>query len=225
MLFLVLAVSAAAACARLGVWQLDRRHQRRAMNAVIAARMKAPPVAVNGLRGDTSVNRFRRVRIAGTPDTTHEFMLTFRGNNGSPGVDILTPVHVAGEDSAVLVNRGWIYSPDGMNADLSRWREVDTVFTGYIDSFESNTGVDSLRRNGIRRMDYTAVTRGIPYPVADYYLVAQADSGGDPETAGVVRLHPPKLDNGPHLNYALQWFAFATIALTGGGIVAARSMR
>jgi surfeit locus 1 family protein len=31
------------------------------------------------------------------------------------------------------------------------------------------------------------------------------------------RLPPPSLDEGPHLNYAIQWFAFATIALVGAG--------
>jgi cytochrome oxidase assembly protein ShyY1 len=33
-----------------------------------------------------------------------------------------------------------------------------------------------------------------------------------------MRLGAPKLDKGPHLNYALQWFAFALI-FGGGGIV------
>jgi cytochrome oxidase assembly protein ShyY1 len=36
-------------------------------------------------------------------------------------------------------------------------------------------------------------------------------------------LGPPTLDNGPHLSYAIQWFSFAAIAITGAAIVAVRS--
>lgn len=195
------------------------------MNATVAGRIVTAPLPVTALTGDTSVNRFRRVRVSGVPDFEHEFLLTLRGNNGSPGADIITPIRISGQDSAVLVNRGWIYSPDGVTADLPRWREPDSAFTGYVDSFESGLPGDSIRRNGIRRMDYAAIARTVPYPIRKFYVVALDDSilvGG---TTGVVRLRPPKLDDGPHLSYAFQWFAFATIALVGGGIVAARSMR
>src|SRR5438445_3711828 len=131
-LFVILAVCAAAIFVRLGFWQLDRRTQRRARNAVIAARMQAAPVKVEQLAGDTSLTHYRRVRVTGHPDFDRDLALTLRGNMGSPGVDVLTPVRLPGGDSAILVNRGWIYSPDGMTADLSKWREADTVFSGYV---------------------------------------------------------------------------------------------
>jgi cytochrome oxidase assembly protein ShyY1 len=41
----------------------------------------------------------------------------------------------------------------------------------------------------------------------------------------VARLTPPPLDEGPHLSYAIQWFAFAAIALIGAGAVAIRRER
>lgn len=225
--FLALAVVMAAICVRLGIWQLDRLAQRRAMNARIAGRMTAPPMDVRRIVGDTTEVRFATAIVSGTPDFGHEVLLTHRGNDGSPGVDILTPVRVAGSDSAVIVNRGWVYSPDGMTIDPARWRESDTVFTGYIDSFESIPS-DTVRRQGIRRASYEAIARTIPYPIRRFYVVAIGDSSADAAATGgqprVVRLHPPQLGEGPHMSYALQWFAFATIALIGAGIVAARSM-
>ena len=36
------------------------------------------------------------------------------------------------------------------------------------------------------------------------------------------RLDPPPLDDGPHLSYAIQWFAFSIIALVFGVIMAVR---
>jgi surfeit locus 1 family protein len=223
--FLVIAVFVAAACVRLGIWQLDRREQRRARNAIVAARRQLPPIELSALTSDTSTTRFRRVRLAGRPDFDREFLLTLRSNNGSPGVDIITPVRVAGTDSAILVNRGWIYTPDGMTADLARWREPDTVFSGYVEGFVPGAPNDSVRRNGIRRMDYAAIARRLPYPIRPFYVVATVDSKPPGGTTGVVRLEPPPLDEGSHYSYAFQWFAFGTIALVGGVIVAARSMR
>jgi len=160
----------------------------------------------------------------GHPDFDRDLALTLRGNLGSPGVDILTPVRTPGNDSALLVNRGWIYSPDGMTADLSKWREADSTFSGFVEEFESGASRDSVRLNGIRRMDYAAIARVLPYPIRTFYVVATIDST-PANTTGVVRLKPPVLDEGPHLSYAFQWFSFATIAVVGAGIVTARSPR
>jgi surfeit locus 1 family protein len=223
-LFVFLAFCGAALFVSLGLWQLDRRTQRRARNAIIAKRVRAAPVTLNRLGGDTSATHYRRLRVSGHPDFDRDIALTLRGNMGSPGVDILTPVRISGSDSAILVNRGWIYSPDGMTADLSKWREPDTTFFGYVEEFESGTGRDSIRLNGIRRMDYAAIARVLPYPIRQFYVVATTDSAPK-NTTGVVRLKPPVLDDGPHLSYAFQWFSFATIAVVGAGVVAARRMR
>jgi surfeit locus 1 family protein len=223
-LFLALAVGAAAVCVRLGFWQLDRREERRERNALIASRMTAAPTPLASLSGDDTVNRYRQVRVSGRPDFAREFLLTLRGNRGSPGVDIITPVRVPGSDSAILVNRGWIYSPDGMTADLARWREPDTMFTGYVEAFDTSGLPDSVRRNGIRRMDYEAIARTLPYPIRQFYLVVTSPPTVE-SSSPIARIGMPKLDDGPHTSYAFQWFAFGTIALIGGGIVAARSMR
>src|SRR5258708_15381563 len=136
-LFVLLACCGAAASAGRGCWQLARRPQRRARNALFAGRRQTAPVTLANLGGDTSITHYRRVRVSGHPDFDRDIALTLRGNMGSPGVDILTPMRVAGNDSAILVNRGWIYSPDGMTADLSKWREPDTTFSGYVEEFEA----------------------------------------------------------------------------------------
>src|SRR4051812_7551765 len=222
-LFLVLAVCAAAGCIRLGFWQLSRLHERRARNAIVASRLEAPAADVRTIGDDTTTLRFRRVSLTGHPDSSHEFLLTLRGRNGSPGVDVITPLRLSGSDTAILVNRGWVYSPDGMTADLARWREADTMYNGYVEEFETSAARDSIRRDGIRRMDYAAIARTLPYPIKPFYIVATGDSTAE-RTGKVVRLAPPPLDEGPHASYAFQWFAFASIALLGGGVVAARSM-
>jgi surfeit locus 1 family protein len=220
--FALCAILAAALFIRLGFWQLDRRRQRLTRNATIRERMRLPPVPLRELNGDTTATHYRQVRVVGHPDFDRDLALTLRGNQGSPGVDILTPVIIPGSDSAVLVNRGWIYAPDGMTADLSRWREPDTSFVGYVEEFDSDAP-DSVRLNGIRRASYGGIAHVLPYPIRPFYIVVTSDSA--PAKGRVVRLGIPVLTEGPHLSYAIQWFSFATIALIGAGFIMVRSMR
>ena len=196
------------------------------MNARIESRMNAPARPVEAIDRDTIESRFATVIVSGVPDYGHEVVLTHRGHNGAPGVDVLTPVRIPGQDTAVLVNRGWVYSPDGMFIELHRWRDTATTFSGYVDSFRSAPG-DTLRDRRIRHASFEPIARAIPYPIHPFYVVALTPASSDSSSSSpqIIRLPPPKLDEGPHLSYALQWFGFATIALVGGVIVAARSMR
>ena len=217
-LFVTIAVVCAAIFVRLGVWQLHRRTERRARNALVLARLDEPASDVEALPRDTSAIRFRRVLVTGTPDYDHELVYAARSYRGSPGVNLLTPVRVPGHDTAVLVNRGWVYSPDGATVDLAKWRERDSTFNGYVEELPSAGGSTySERPRVIARLGYDAVAKSLPYPVAPYYVVVLGDSVIAPDR--LARLTIPPLDEGPHLNYAIQWFGFALVALAGAGFV------
>jgi surfeit locus 1 family protein len=213
--FIALAIALAALFVRLGFWQLDRLAERRARNAEVASRLAQPVVAFEQLR-DTS--RFRRVVVAGTPDYANEIVFTGRSRNGSPGVYILTPIRRPSNDTAVVVIRGWVYAPDAATADLSRWRETRRTFSGFVSTLSpAHSGPEqraSVRK--LRTLSLAGVQALLPYPVTVQYVVSE-DSAADSTPA---RLSMPALDNGPHLSYAIQWFAFAAIAIVGAAIVA-----
>lgn len=217
-LFVTIAVVCAAIFVRLGIWQLHRRVERRARNALVLARLNEPESDAASLPGDTAAIRFRRVRVHGTPDYDHELIYAARSYRGSPGVNLLTPVRIPGRDTAVLVNRGWVYAPDGATVDLARWRERDSTFSGFVEELPSRGGSTySGRPNVIARLAYDAVAKALPYPVAPFYVVMLGDSAIAPDR--LARLTVPPLDEGPHLNYAIQWFGFALVALAGAGYV------
>jgi surfeit locus 1 family protein len=217
--FLVLAAAAAAVCVRLGVWQLDRLQQRRAANALVAARLDSAEVGPERLPADTALVRYRRVRLRGTYDFDHEIVLAGRSRQGSPGVNFLTPLRLAGSDTAVLVNRGWVYSPNAAGVDATRWREAgEATVTGFATTFhEPAAGRARLAERTVRRLDAAVLDSLVPYPLAAYYVTATSPAAF-PDSAP-VRLMPPPLDEGSHLSYAFQWFSFATIAVAGAGIV------
>ena len=220
LLFLVIAAVVALGCVRLGVWQLGRLGERRAANALVRSRLDSAAVPPERLPADTGRARYRRVVLRGRYDFAQQVVLAGRSRNGSPGVNLLTPLRIAGRDTAILVNRGWVYSPDATGVDADRWREPDAAeVEGLVNTYHdpaTGPAIVGRERRTLRRLDPAALDTLVPYPLARYVVIATsppADSATSP-----VRLPPPPLDEGNHASYAFQWFAFATIALGGAGV-------
>ncbi len=226
----VIAVSFAALFVRLGVWQLDRRAQRVATLRTIDERGALPvldwtaaPGDPNALSEDTTGLVYRRVRVAGRYDREREIVLRGRTREGRPGVELLTPLHTAA--GALLVLRGFLSAPDALRPELSDgWPEgfadssVVTVDGTLLPSREGRAGspielsLDGREHLALAGADVGLIAGRLPGPVLPFVVRAE-DDGLD-----VAALAPPRdLDRGtgPHLSYAIQWFAFATIALVG----------
>lgn len=212
----IFAISFAVISIALGFWQLRRLSARRQTNAVLASRRIAPRVELDSLPSDTAAAHFRRVHLRGVYDHAQEIVLTLRGRSGSPGINILTPLLRANKDTAVLVNRGWIYSPDGMTADTRPWHEADTLNgAGFVETFPTKgpfAPPNPARPRSFRRLDRAQLQKAFPYPIANYYVVLtdSAQSSNVPP-----RVEPAPLDEGPHMLYAIQWFSFAVISIVG----------
>lgn len=223
--FCLLALVAAVVFARLGIWQLARLREKVRRNASIAAQQLEPAAPLASVPRDTAGAHYRKATVSGRFDYDHEVVLGARTHQGSPGVDLVTPLRIAGSDTAILVNRGWVYSPDGATVDHARWRERDTsTITGYIEVYAPDAGVTKVAREPrmVRRLSRSELAPRISFPLAPYYLVATGDSA---DGAHPARRELPALDEGPHRSYALQWFSFMAIALAGAGLVIARERR
>ncbi|GJG87391.1 SURF1-like protein [Gemmatimonadetes bacterium T265] len=231
LVFVLIAVAAAAVCVRLGFWQLSRLAQRRAHNVALAAHLRTAPVGYAALPADTAARHYRRVALAGRPEYAREFVLANRTREGAPGVHVMTPVRVGagapGGDTLVLVDRGWLYSANGTDVDLARAREGDSLtVTGYVELPSRRGGAARLgNASGVRGyrayrfLDASVVARDVGAPVTRDYVVAEplADETRPPYDR-LKRLPTPEVtDEGPHLSYAIQWFSFATVSLVGAG--------
>ncbi len=214
--FVAFALAAAAICIRLGVWQLDRREERLARNAAELIERSKPPMDL--AQGATLVLH-RRIRASGMFDFEREIVLRGRAFEGVPGVELVTPLRLPGRDTALLVHRGFVASPDAATVDLTQHRESPEAEVGGLalpipEGSDGSAPISANDRETWRRLDLTALRSRLPYPIHDAYLLAESPAG----VAGAPRrIPPPSLDEGPHLNYAIQWFAFAAIALIGSG--------
>jgi surfeit locus 1 family protein len=199
-----------------GFWQIARLHSRQRANQLLSSRRFAPEVELGALPADTAAAHFRRVHIKGIYDNAQEVIYTLRGRDGSPGVNILTPVLRANKDTAVLVNRGWVYSADGTSIDTQPWHEGDAVDGhGFVETFPTKGPFqppNPARPRSFRRLDRAELIKVFPYPIANYYVVL-TDSATSPSAPPRVEQMP--LDEGPHRAYAIQWFSFAAISIIG----------
>ena len=230
----IFAIVTALIFARLGVWQLQRLSERRTRNEALAARLHTPALPIAELPRDSAGAHWRRAIARGSYDFDHQIVLSGRTHDGSPGVQILTPLHPDGGGPAILVNRGWVYSPDAASADLGKWDEPPhATVSGYLENFvHGGRGVARLpsHPSAWTRLDATELGAAFPFPIAPYYLVAldtlvEYRRAHEMPTTTPVRLELPKMDDGPHLTYAIQWFTFAAVALVGVGTLIAQDMR
>lgn len=216
LVILVLLLAAAALCARLGVWQLDRAQVRGASAEArhTAELVAAPPVALDTVfQPQTSFTGMlvgRKVAVTGTYDAAGQLLVPDRAHDDQVGYLVLTPLRVASGDSPVLpVVRGWVESPS--DADVPPAGTVDVV--GYLQaSEEAGSGVVDGQTEAISSPELLNAWGG---PIYTGYLVV---SSSDPAQSADVALLDPPTKPGSGLNiqnlaYAAQWWIFGAFAV------------
>lgn len=216
----------AALFVRLGFWQLERLGERRAANqAALAARAK-PAVDLAGSASRTAEQLSDRwVEARGVYDREHEIVLRGQAFQGTPGVLLVTPLLLEGSDTAVLVLRGFVPAADAVRADIDSLVEPGTVgVRGLAAPIASGGGEprESAGRTTWARLDLDALRARLPYPVLPV-VVRQTPDSSLPRSPR--RLPAPELSDGPHLNYAIQWFLFAGMAAAFAVLVVGRTKR
>ena len=221
----VLVIAAAAAMVRLGVWQLDRLAQRRAFNNRVLAQVDQPALNLNSDQGASDlVNmEYRKVTVTGQYDFSQQVALRNQAHDQRWGVDLITPLKIAGSERFVLVNRGWIPSDDYTNTDWSQYDEAGTVtVSGVIRRSQDRpdfgrrsdpTPAPGQRLDAWNFANVQGIGRQVPYTLLPIYI----QEAPDPAWTALPYRSQPQLDlsEGPHMGYAIQWFAFAAILVCG----------
>jgi len=207
---------------RLGIWQLDRLAQRRALNSSLNTRMAQPALTLAGAALDPDTLEYRRVEVRGVYDPAQEIVLRNRELDGTPGVHILTPLHLSGSDTAVLVDRGWIPRDQADPATRSAFAAPpgEVLVIGIARRSQENVGGPQDPPLGPQRprldswfhVNIDSIQQQTGYPLLPIFI-EQQPVPGDP--ALPRRVATADLGEGPHMGYAVQWFAFAIILVVG----------
>jgi len=212
LLALLLTILLASLFIGLGRWQLDRMHEKQAIDAELLERSQLPVTALPRDLEQPEAWRFRAVSIEGEPLSQRQFLLDNEVRNGRVGYAVLTPF-VLGDGRVVLVDRGWV--PVG--GSRSRLPQVEIperrrvvegrVYVPFGEPYslgDAGAG-DAPWPRVIQYLDFNAIALWLKADVAP--LVVRMDAE---EEDGYLRNWselPFSADR--HLAYAVQWFALA----------------
>ena len=206
--------------ARLGFWQLARLGERRAENVQMAAVLASEVLDVNTatatlfsagvLPSDLSALESRRAIASGELDFDNQILLKVQNWQSRAGVHLITPL-LLDDETAVLVDRGWIPDADNTTENLRKYDLPNPqTIEGYVAMSQTLSGdrgvIPEEAQAEWYRVDIEAIEPQMPYSLMPIYLL-QAAEGNE---VLPYRENPEiDLSEGNHLSYALQWFIFS----------------
>lgn len=213
----------------LGFWQLSRLDERKAANAVVTSAMKSQPEPLATVLPDgtsttaeqVKAQDYQPVYVSGVYRPDEQVLITNRTNNGSPGYWVVTPLVLA-DGSAVAINRGWVpytYTEDGSWDDFAPptgtvtvqglLRQSQVRETDGLVSSPKDADVGTLRV--LARLDVGRLAQQVTERMYPGYISLRAQDPAQNDLPVPVPL--PELSQGPHLGYAIQWFAFSLLTI------------
>lgn len=202
---------------RAGFWQLDRAEQKLAMQRDFTAASQADPVDLNnGLPPPPEAIRYRKVTATGGYLAGKQFLLDNRVEVDEHGVKrvgyaILSPFKLAGGESVILVNRGWLPAGDerrilpriDVAPGLRRIEGILNLPGGSFRLGKMDSG-DGWPRV-IQFVDYDAISGRLQTDIYPAVIMLSPESED-----GYLRNWRPVVEGaGIHYSYAFQWFAMS----------------
>lgn len=202
----------------LGLWQLGRAEEKRAVQKQFEVRAREQPVRLEAPGTNTEDLEYRRVTVSGTYDRDHQFLLDNRTDQGVAGYHVLTPLVIDEGDVGVVINRGWV--PLGERRDVmpdiptpeSILRIVGLVDLPPSDTFLlGSAGYEaSFWPRVVQAIELDEMEKQLGYRLLPFIVLLNPE-----QSHGFSRTWKPYYGLRPerHQGYAVQWFALAVTLL------------
>ena len=200
----------------LGLWQTAKGDRVAAELARHARRVQLGPTVITGQRLDPQAAQDMPLMVSGTFEAQHQIFLDNRQENGQPGVHVITPLHIEGSDTRILVNRGWVGWSQGRSVlpvIPTPSGRVQVIGLGTVPSTKKFFLMPDHPEEQTRlwaRLDLPRFEKMIGHPVQPVVLL---QTGGDAPDALVRHWTPPEDRVAMHRGYAFQWFGMAVALL------------
>ena len=214
----------------LGFWQLNRLDQKQATNRNVIARTALPPVDIGDLFKSASTSlsfeelQWRVVTAQGTYLAGEAVTIINRSQDATAGYSPVTPF-LLDNGSVVFVNRGFVPLAQPTPAPTTG----SVVLKGYLRTSQTRTllgAVDSTDPTTVEfhRLDLDLLAQRMDKPTLPMYvqLMEQTPALNSPWPAPTQL---PELTEGSHFSYAMQWWFFSLVSLTGWIVVSRRALR
>lgn len=204
----------------LGIWQLERADEKRRLFSEFRERQSGEVLLLHEQAGPVSAEHdlWRPARARGRFDEDRRVLLDNRIMQGRVGYYVYTPFKIAGVETPVLVNRGWV-AAGAYRSDVPDLERIEgaVVIEGILTRPPSvgiklgEAGPEKLAGNFIRVQDIDLAELGRVLGVPLQPLILRLSK----ESAHGYRREWPVPGSGvsKHHGYAFQWFAFAAVLL------------
>lgn len=192
----------------LGIWQLHRAAEKRALLALYQTQMQRPPAAFPG----SSSQQYQRVQVQGQSQLAVTLLLDNQHHAHHFGYDVLTPLVMA-DGKVLLIDHGWVPGdPSRLSLpDITHLpktvRYSGQVYYPATHSFVLGVGLEKKTSDIviIETLNMTEISQFLHKPVYPFIIRLSAES----QTTFVRDW--PIVASSPvrHIGYAVQWFLFA----------------
>jgi cytochrome oxidase assembly protein ShyY1 len=227
--YLLLAAIFATGCVFLGRWQMDRRAETLAEIQRVTSNYSATPITFDQARDEFNQldpsREWTQVKLQGSYDVDGQRIVRNRPLNGQPGYEVVVPFKlVSGE--TVVIDRGWL--PIG-NKTPGRPDSIPAPPSGQITAVVRLKHSEPTLQRGapegqLASIDLPTYAAELGYPLLTGAYGQLASE--TPPVADMPQSFPmPSVDEGTHLSYSLQWFAFGVLMFVGFGYAARQQAR
>jgi cytochrome oxidase assembly protein ShyY1 len=227
--YLLLAAIFAAACVFLGRWQMDRRAETLAEINRVVTNYSATPIPFAGVREEFDQldpgKEWTQVELKGSYLLDGQRIVRNRPLNGQPGYEVVVPFRLTTGET-VVIDRGWL--PIGNNNPGSP-DSVPAPPTGEVTAVVRLKHPEPALQRGapegqLASIDLTAYAAQLGYPLLTG-AYGQLASETPPAAEMPLPFPKPSTEEGTHLSYSLQWFAFGVLMFVGFGYAARQQAR
>jgi cytochrome oxidase assembly protein ShyY1 len=205
-----------AGCLFASQWQFARGSTQSQTNKIIAKNLELPTLALAYFDNlDAVDNQWRTVKITGNFSPTNQELVRNRYYEGKFGFEVLTLFKSTGGEN-FWVDRGWVAA--GPNAatppKVTPAIEGDVEITARIRSENLSRQLQgSFFVTRVETEKPKSITKLQGVDAKPYYVDLLPSEDG--KIKPLTNIDLPELSNGPHYAYAIQWLAFAALALIG----------
>ena len=217
--WLLLVCIFAGACVFLGRWQMDRRAEVLTEISHVNQNYFAPadssPEAVALFDELPAEKKWTTVALRGEYLVDDTRVVRNRIKAGRPGYEVLVPFRTT-DGATVVVDRGYLPIGDVRPG----WPdEIPAAPTGVVDiEVRLKPSEPTLDRDApegqLATVNLPTFAQVLDYPISQSAYGIMYHENPAPATAPQP-LDEPDTDEGPHLSYSYQWFAFGVLAFIG----------
>ncbi len=206
--------------AQLGRWQWHRAEEKRALGAAFIAGATDFSSEL-GRRSTADLPRYTQLRVHGSYEPGHQFLLDNMTHAGRAGYQVLTPFRLD-DGRLLLVNRGWLPLPGqrrdvlpdiGMtdSGEINIGGRIDTLPVVGLASGKAPPSADGLwpKRTSFPTMAQLGAALGQSVEPRQLLLAAGEPQGYLRDWQDASAGFPPER----HMSYAIQWWGLGALSL------------